>query len=310
LDKRIPPLEEIISRLLNTADNIFNSDLERLSNLNNKGLSDFKRHWVDSDPARRKHVISRLVEAGEQDATLDFTAVFNFGIEDADSAIRLIAIEGLELEDRYSYLLPLLKLMKYDESAHVRARSALALGKLSMQAILDELPEEIGKEIFAALLETLENIKEPVEVRRRALEAISPFCQEPVGSYIEDFYFSDDALYKARALFAMGRNCDPRWLKYLLEETRSSSAIFRYESARSLGEQGEVEGVPRLLGLLDDSDHEVQDAAILALGQIGGKEAHAALNKLAKSSDQRIKEAALAALSELLSCEDPLSLNY
>jgi HEAT repeat protein len=128
-----------------------------------------------------------------------------------------------------------------------------------------------------------------------------------VTSHIEDFYYSEDPLFKASAIFAMGRNCDSRWLDFLIEELQGDSAQFRFEAARACGEMEEEDAVPGLLNLLNDTDHEVQEAAIAALGKIGGQEAKNALNGLRTSTDNRIREAALSALTELEICQDPLS---
>ncbi|MFA5079329.1 MAG: HEAT repeat domain-containing protein, partial [Dehalococcoidia bacterium] len=81
----------------------------------------------------------------------------------------------------------------------------------------------------------------------------------------------------------------------------------RYEAARACGELEDEATVPGLLNLLNDTDHEVQEAAIAALGKIGGQEAKNALSRLKNSPENRIKEAAMAALTELEICQDPLS---
>ena len=165
----------------------------------------------------------------------------------------------------------------------------------------------VGDDIFDALLEVLQKPTEPDPLRRRALESIAPFHQDPVANYIEDFYYSEDPLLKASAIFAMGRNCDSRWLDFLIEELQSKNALFRFEAARACGEIADEDAVPGLLNLLNDNDHEVQETAITSLGKIGGQQAKDALVKLRASHENRIKEAALSALTELEICQDPLS---
>jgi HEAT repeat protein len=95
-----------------------------------------------------------------------------------------------------------------------------------------------------------------------------------------------------------------------MDGLQSGDAEIRFEAARAGGEIGEEEVVPGLLILLDDTDHEVQEASIMALGKIGGRESMQALQQLSKSQDTRIKEAAKSALTELEICEDPLSSNF
>jgi HEAT repeat protein len=310
MDARQRPLSEIIAQSLYSDSEILNTALARLSDLNDDDLSQFTRAWKNAELTRRVEVAGKLVSLGEDDVTLDFTRVFKAFLDDPDPNIRIKALEGLELEDKYAVVRPILKALKTDESAEVREAAARAAGKFALLAELGDLPEAVGNDIFDALLDVLENTSEPIAVRRRALESIAPFRQGLVDSYIEDYYYSQEPGVKASALFAMGRNGQSHWLNFLIAELQSSDSEIRFEAARSSGEVGEEEAVPGLLILLDDNDHEVQEASIMALGKIGGQEARQALQQLSKSNDTRIKEAVKSALTELETCQDPLSSNF
>jgi len=302
-------LSDIIGEVLYSGGDIRYLDLPRLSDLNDDEMPQFKKGWSNATLERRELLISRLCSLGEDDARLDFTRIFKFCLNDPDTGIRIKALGGLELENKYNFALPVIRTLKTDESPEVRKAAARVMGKFALLAELGELPVAVGDDIFDALLGILEDPSEPVSLRRRALESIAPFRQEPVANYIEDFYYSEDVLLKASAIFAMGRNCDPRWLDFLVEEMQSNNDMFRFEAARSCGEIEDENAVPGLLNLLDDNDHEVQEAAIAALGKIGGQEAKNALTRLRTSHENRIKEAALSALTELEICQDPLSSN-
>jgi len=302
-----PPLSEIIAKTLYSSDDIRHSDLVRLSDLNDDDLSHFKKGWNSASLDRHTLLISKLVSLGEDDARLDFTRIFKFCLDDVDAGIRIKALEGLELEDKYNFALPVIRTLKKDESPEVREAAARIMGKFALMAELGELPTAVGDDIFDALLGVLKNPSEPGPLRGRALESIAPFRQDPVASYIEDFYYSEDTLLKVSAIFAMGRNCDSRWLDFLNQELQSDNALFRFEAARACGEIEDEDVVPGLLNLLDDNDHEVQEAAIAALGKIGGQRAKEALSRLKTTPENRIKEAAMSALIELEICQDPLS---
>jgi HEAT repeat protein len=310
MDAKQRPLSEIIAKSLYSDSTLQQSDLARLSDLNDDDLSQFRKAWKNAEAARRVGVAGKLVSLAEDDVTMDFTRVFKSFLDDPDPGIRVRAIEGLELEDKYIVVRPILKALKMDESAEVRETAARAAGKFALLAESGDLPEAVGGDIFEALLGVLEHTSELIAVRRRALESISPFQQELVENYIEDYYYSGEPGVKSSALFAMGRNCQSRWLDFIKDEMQSSDPEIRYEAARAGGEIGEDDAVPGLLILLDDHDHEVQEAAIMALGKIGGQEARHALQQLSKSHDTRIKEAAKAALTEIETCEDPLSSNF
>jgi len=304
------PLSEIIAKSLYSDSAIHSTDLARLSDLKDDDLSQFRKAWKNAEVTRRAEVAGKLVSIGEDDVTLDFTRVFRVALDDRDPGIRIKALEGLGLEDKYAVVRPILKTLKADESAEVREAAARTAGKFALLAELGDFPEAVGKDIFEALLDVLENTSESIAVRRRALESIAPFQQELVDNYIEDYYYSEEPGVKASALFAMGRNCQSRWLNFLIEELQSSDSEIRFEAARASGEIGEEEAVPGLLILLDDNDHEVQEASIMALGKIGGREARQGLQQLSKSHDTRIKEAVKSALTELETCEDPISSNF
>jgi HEAT repeat protein len=310
MDPEERAIGEVVNSVLHSSKEFFNSDIAVLSDLNDEGFAIFLDSWKKAEVKRRLTLISRMVSLSEEDFILDFTRIFKIGLDDAEEAIRIKALQGLGLEDKYVYSRPVIKVLKSDASADVREEAAGVLGKFALMAECGDMPDVIGQEIAEALVGTLENMREPLSVRRRALEAVAPVRQELVEHYIEDYYYSDDPKVKASAIFAMGLNCNERWLRFLAYEMESETAEFRYEAARAAGEIGDEESVPQLIKLVEDKDPEVQDAAIGSLGKIGGTEAKQVLNKLGKSPDSKIKDAAKAALSELQACEDPQSLIF
>jgi HEAT repeat protein len=171
-----------------------------------------------------------------------------------------------------------------------------------------KLPTHFTDKIYTALLDVWDNKSEAPIVKRRALEAISPFNLPRVRELITQAYHSNDIKLKASAIYAMGHNCDSAWLNILLTEFNNDEAGVRYEVANALGELGDEEAVPYLIQLTKDKDNQVQEAAIKALGEIGGEQAKQALIKLTKDHQIRIREAAKSALKEMQFCEDPLSL--
>jgi HEAT repeat protein len=143
-----------------------------------------------------------------------------------------------------------------------------------------------------------------IDVRRRALEAISNCSRPEVAELIEDAYKDKDTRMMSSAVYAMGRSCDERWEPIIMKELRNSDSGMRYEAARAAGEL-EIEAAIPLLGkLLDEPDREIIEAAITALGEIGGGEAQRLLKMIAdvaeKDGDDELTEAieeALAAAS-------------
>jgi HEAT repeat protein len=186
-----------------------------------------------------------------------------------------------------------------DDAEVVRVAAATALGKFAMLSELGKLRPYYAAKVRTALLAAIENREESIEVKRRALEAISPLSLPQVKQLIGDAYTSEDPKLKVSAIYAMGMNCDLVWLPILIEELSSADPEMRFEAARACGELEEEEAVPYLIPLTYDEDFEVKVAAIEALGQIGGKEAKQALRRLLDELDSRVCEAAEAALHEL-----------
>ena len=304
----LSPRTQHIAEIFDSSKSIVSSKLVYLSDLNSEELKFLEELWADADVSRRHQIISQLVHLSEVDVKLDFSGVFVLCLHDTDATIRTQAVAGLDGEENYTLITPLLHALKEDSSAEVRAAAAVALGKFAILCELGRLPTHFTGKIYTALLDVWDNKSEPVVVKRRALEAISPFNLPRVRELIEQAYNSNDTKLKASAIYAMGHNCDSAWLNTLLAELNSDEAEIRYEAANACGKLSSEEAVPHLIKLTEDEDNQVQEASINALGKIGGEQAKQALSKLAKNRQPRIREAAKSALKEVYFCEDPLSL--
>jgi HEAT repeat protein len=187
--------------------------------------------------------------------------------------------------------------------------SAAALGQFAILAELGKLSASHSSQIQDVLMQIIRNKAEQSEVRRRAIEAVAPLSQEQVKQTIRRAYDNTDPKFKRSALYAMGRNCDPVWLPFLLKEMHNPDPEIRSEAAIACGELCAPEAVPQLLRMTKDTDIQVQLAAISSLGHIGSIDAKSVLQSCLKSPDERIQEAAEVALEEIGFSEDPLSFD-
>lgn len=295
---------EVLLRLLDPEKKVSASQLTALNDLSAQELAEFGKLWLQIDVERRRSTISMLVQLAEDNVELNFDAVFRFCLQDPDARVRLEALDGLgECEDP-RLIEPLLHLLKEDHEEAVRAAAAGALGKFVLLAELNKLSPRYMSNIKSILLEMIKDKGQPLEVRRRSLEAISPLSHPEVAQAIEEAYRSSELPLQVSALYAMGRNCDPRWLPILLKELSSPYPEMRYEAAHACGELGEEAAVAHLIPLLEDKDPEVYQAAISALGKIGGREAKNALLHLIRSGDYAKAVIAQEALEELEAYEE------
>jgi len=282
-------------------------DVAQLSDLPRRLVPLARSHWQTLPVETRQYVVGLMAELAESTVELNFRRIFEIALEDPDPTVRAKAVGGLWEEDDPAVLDQLLALLDRETSQDVREALALALGRFSAQAALQELDESRIERLHAAL-HSLASDDEPVVVRRRAIEALAYFSdRDPtVHDLIAAAYDAPEHLLRVSALFAMGRTLDRRWLPVLLAELTSDDPELRYEAARACGELGAPEAVDELLALVNDPDREVQGAAIDALGRIGGTIAINTLRRLARSSDPVVRDAAEEALEQALFLVDPL----
>lgn len=282
------------------------SKLRALSGLSPDEQARLREAWPSLPDVLRRRVAHSLADAAEADITADFKAVFRALLGDPHWEVRRVALDGL-WEDEDAALIPVLvRLLQSDQSAEVRASAATSLGRFALLSELDELAPDTAKTIHDTLLATFHS-EEELEVRRRALEAVSWMGGADVVAAIEQAYQDDDERMTVSAVFAMGRSYDERWAAIVKKELKNPRPEIRYEAARAAGELELQDAVPTLLDMIDTRDVEIREAIIEALGKIGGQRALEALYELVQSSDEAIKWAALEALETARFDDDPLS---
>lgn len=286
-----------IDALADSAKELKSSELTQLSGLLDDERDELRSRWAEIDPARRRQILSMLIELADDNCELDFGAVYDAALADPDAAVRERAVSGLwESGDRRT-IPKLTSLLSDDADERVRAAAALVLGHFAVIAAAGKLVERDVERIYRSLMAPLANEDEPLAVRRRALEAVAAFATPEVPGLIRRAYESDEPKLRQSALCAMGRTGDPTWLPTIHGEMRSGDPAMRYEAANAAREVGEEESVPYLADLLQDTDVEVALAAVLALGMIGGAKAKKLLRGIsAGDEDASVIEAASEAL--------------
>jgi HEAT repeat protein len=231
-------------------------------------------------------------------------------LTDPDEEVRVLAIGGLWENEEPSLIEPLIGLLQEDSSVKVRAAAAAALGRFALLSEHGRLRPETADRVRQVLLATLADDSLPAEVKRRVLEAASPLCLPQVKEAIRAAYKVENPGFRVSAVYAMGKNCDPGWLPMLLKELSSSSAEMRYEAATACGELEEETAVPPLVELTEDTDTEVQLAAIQALGKIGGGRARKCLESLLGHPRESVRQVAEEAIATLDEMAGPLSFGF
>jgi HEAT repeat protein len=249
-------------------------------------------------------MLRALVELTETAIEVDFTALFRGCLNDEDADVRLLAIEGLWESEDVWLVGELVRFLKGDPHPGVRAAAAASLGRFVLLGELGDIEAAVAARAEQALLEAYFTSEEPLEVRRRALEAVAYSCEVGVGDLIEEAYYQGEEEMRLGALFAMGRSADRRWRSIVIEELESPSPAVRYEAALACGELELRDAVALLSHLISDADSEVWNAAVDALGKIGGAEARQILQSCCRSENEALQAAAEEALEQALWLSD------
>jgi len=292
-------IERVLDHISDEHTPLSRSGLHMLSALGRKEMEILADRWPLIGVGRRRQVIRSLVEIAEANFEADFNSIFRFSLQDEDEEVRTQAIDGLCEDENSTLADSLLEMLGTDPSIMVRAGAATGLGRFVLLAELEELEEELGRRIVKALRQVIKDRHEALEVRRRAVEAISFSSEEEIREIIQEAYRHPAEKMRISAVFSMGRSADPRWGATIITELDNPNSEVRFEAARACGELELQEAVPRLVRFILDLDREVQQAAVYALGQIGGQEARRALQLCCESDDEVIAAAAKDALDEL-----------
>ncbi len=302
-------LEQFLETLSGETGPVPVSEFIEVSDLSPAELGVFARTWFGIELERKQRTITAMVESAEENPELDFSAIFKMCLRDNDEFILEKAMEGLwEHEDR-SLIPSLVQVLQSGQSVRVRAAAALALGKFPVLVQEGKLLARDRDTLHDSLMGVLEDPDQPLEVRRRSLEAIAPLNTTAIRDLVSKAYESDDPDLKSSSIFAMGRTGELSWLPVLLRELQNPEPSIRYESANACGELGEEDAVTYLIPLLEDDDFQVQLAGISALGKIGGSFAKKVLVNCIEEGDAVLEDAAKAELENLELLEDPLAFS-
>jgi HEAT repeat protein len=243
--------------------------------------------WSTLDADYRARLVQSLASVAETNPDLDYSGMAYIALYDETDESVISGIEMLWDSDSLGVMTEFMKLAQQHPSMQVRAAAAGALGQFILQGELGGADEDDVQPALELAFVLWNDVSQPVEVRRRALEALSNSSDDRVNPAIGQAYRSDDERMQLGALYAMGRSCDTIWNDAVLKELRSDDPEFQYEAARAAGELLIEEAVPLLSEMALGSDVDVRDTAIWSLGEIGGREALRVLNLVADEARSR-----------------------
>jgi HEAT repeat protein len=302
-------LSDYLLQLRDPDTQVSSEDLAQLSGLLDDELDDLVAGWEGVPPLRRGEVVARLVQLAEENAELDFQAVFCHALQDEEPMVRERAVSGLWESDDRRVIPMLIERLESDVDDTVRAVAALVLGHFAALAEAGKLVPRDTNRITDALMRSLEDDDEPFMVRRRALESVASLSSADVQTWIKWGYDHSEVLLRQSALYAMGRSGDPVWLEIIHGEMESDDPAMRYEAAQAARELCEQESLPHLAELVEDLDMQISTTALHAIAFIGGARARSMLRGYVQSAaDTVVQEAAEEALAMLEADVDDLAM--
>lgn len=276
-----------------------------LSDITPEQLKRLEPVWVDLPTSYKHKLLVAFVGASETDFELSYKQIGILGLSDKSALVRATAVDLLWDDESIEAMRLLLKIVRTDEASNVKARALVGLGKFILLGEYEEIPELIAYEAQQLALNLHTDQKQPIEVRRRALEALSNSGHPQKDKLIRNAYHSNEHLLNVSAVFAMGRTCDEKWEDILLDELDSNDNEIAYEAVRACGEIGLSASIQQLGKHLLGDDREIQIMAIWSLGEIGGQQSLDILSSLQENTDDddllEIIEDAIAAAGFSLS---------
>jgi len=277
-------LRQLLETLSDPARPVSASSLETLSDLESSRLRGFQDAWATWTPERKFEVLEHLGRIANENIELDFGRIDRLALADPDAGVRRQAILNLwECEDS-SLGQRLAALLVADPSADVRAAAAAALGRFVYLGEVEEIDEQLLRQVEDRLLAAQRG--DPDEaVRQRGLESLGYSSRSEVPALIEAAYRSGDENKIQAGLKAMARSANPVWEEYVLENLHHAAPGIRVEATRAAGELDIRSSVDDLIDLTEDAIDQVRQAAIWSLAQIGGEAATQALTRLLERAD-------------------------
>jgi HEAT repeat protein len=293
-------MDQVLEVLRNPDAPLTAKMLYNLTDLEGADKEQLYLEWGTIPLDRRRKLMHRLAEVAETNFEMDFSAVTRLAMTDLDSELREAAVDASWTDESPDMLRRLMPLASIDISPNVRAAAVAALGRFIELGEDNKFDKQMARQAENLAIKIYNNHSLDIDIRRRALEAISNCSRSEVPAMIEEAYKQHDTRMRASALYAMGRTCDERWSSTVLRELKNTDAMLRYEATRAAGELSLEQAVPLLGKMLGEADREVQEMAIWSLGEIGGGDAQRFLRELSEQAEKDGDDELVEAIEEAL----------
>lgn len=254
---------------------------------------------------RETQILDHLINISEDRFDVNFDELFIRKLNSEREEIRETSIRGLWEYDERSLVEPLLEMLTKDDSDAVKIAAAIGLRRFSILAEEGKLPDRDSAQIYETLQSLIDDDHDyaqeeiSVDIKRRIIEALSPYNTPEIHDIILDNYNSLDERLRASAIFSMGENGDSEWIPYILDEMDNSNPEIRFEAAGAAGRIGDESLIPDLARMGNDVSFEVISQVITALNLIGGSTSIKVLTRFLKHENSNVRSVAQDALENM-----------
>ncbi|MCY3799527.1 MAG: HEAT repeat domain-containing protein [Chloroflexi bacterium] len=301
LSFRKPPISELTQALtkeqISASTVVPSTVVYGLSELTGDELKAVVPIWSRLSAVAKHRVLSALNEASEAMFELGFREIALLSLGDKSSLVRAKAIGLLWTDESAETMRKLMRMAESDPEATIRSRALESLGRFILLGEYGDIPADLAAQAQTLTYTIHKNMSEPVEIRRRALEALSNSSHAAVEQLILAAYADGNHELRIGALFAMGRTCNEIWRDRLLAELENDEYEYVYEAIRACGQIQIADSVQRIGEFALSEDQEIQLMAIWSLGEIGGRQA---FEILARLEQELADEEVAAVLDEAL----------
>jgi len=278
---------EVINALLDLSQPFPPKFLHSFSDLDSQNLQLLEQAWPRIETGRRIALMEDLEEIADADSLVYYDDIFEFALKDHEPRIRAAAIRMMWDSDNTRYVPALIDCLQNDKDEIVRASAASALGAFMYQGELDEIPEEMRREIENCLLDVMHSNQQKL-IRRRALESLGFSNKDEVYNLIQKAANSIDKDWIVSALFAISRSADERWTEFVLKMIDHPLDEIKAEAIRAAGELELKSARYLLLNILEEPealDEDVRVSTIWSLSKIGGEDVRETLEALLEDTE-------------------------
>ena len=235
--------------------------------------------------------LKKFILLSEENVELDYSQIFIRFLTDEEPEINQLSLEGLWEYEGREIIDPVISLLDKINSVEVRISAISLLGIYIMHALDKKIIKRDADKIINQLKLIFKNEKD-INIRKKVLEAISPYGDEEINIFINQTYKSNNIEFKKSAIFSMGQTYNEKWLPKILSELDSINPGIRFEAVNAYAKLCNSNNISPIVKLIKDNDHEIRIATLNDIGVIGGETSIKFLETISNKSNSSLSKAA------------------